>query len=85
MAYDYTKFSCANAGGVGGVYTYQTADPKAAVLAAGYFNPVQGTLNVNNRIHAWTGIGTGSVDYVDIAVASVAPGAVATLSLPSYL
>lgn len=85
MTFDYHKFSCLNAGGAGGAYSYETADLKATVLAAGYFNPVQGTLNVNNRIHAWTGIGTGTVDYVDIAVSSVAPGAVAVLSKASYL
>ena len=84
MALDKTKLSCLLPCSYGGeVWSYQTADPKATVIAANYFLLVQPQLQNNDRIHCWTGIG-GSVDYFDLAVLASAPGNITVVTLASY-
>jgi hypothetical protein len=85
MALDRTKLSCCLVNSAGGeVWTYQTADLKAAVLAANYFLPAQPQLAPNDRIHCWTGIG-GIVEYVDVAILASTASSITTVSLASYL
>jgi hypothetical protein len=84
MALDKTKLACLMQCSYGGeVWSYQTADVRATVLAANYFLPAQGQLQNNDRIHAWVGIG-GVVEYLDIAINVSTPATVTTLASLSY-
>jgi hypothetical protein len=84
MALDKTKLACLMQCSYGGeVWSYQTADAKATVIAANYFLPAQGQLQNNDRIHCWTGIG-GTVDYFDLAINVSTPASITVLSSASY-
>jgi hypothetical protein len=84
MALDKTKLACLMQCSYGGeVWSYQTADVKATVLAANYFLPAQGQLQNNDRIHAWVGIG-GVVEYIDIAILASTPASITVVSSAPY-
>lgn len=82
MALLQSKLSCLMAGGGSDVYSYETPDLRAAVVAANYFLPVWGVLNPNDRIHVWSGIG-GVVTYHTLAVVAASASSVTVVSTAS--
>jgi hypothetical protein len=81
MALIKTNMALVGSGGGNGVYIYRTADLKATVAAANYFDGLAATLNVGDVIHVISGIGgtvVGSPFYV-----TANTGTVVTIAAPA--
>jgi len=79
MAYDATRMSLLGAAGGAMVWSYQSTDTKATIVAANYFLPVYTRLDPGDRIHC---LGNGVA--FDAVVTAVSSSSVTTLSSASY-
>jgi len=80
MAFDRIKLALIGTSGVGKVYTYVTADTKATMIAANYFQTAWRDLNVGDRIFTVSATNV----HTDLAVATSAVGGITVLSQANY-
>jgi hypothetical protein len=66
-------------GGYGRIWSYNTADTHAAVIAASYFNSMAAQLNIGDRIHLKDATG-----IYDLAVSTNNGTAVTVVSSAAY-
>ena len=79
MALVRTDMNLIGSGGFGKVWSYNTADAHAAVIAANYFNNMAAQLNIGDRIHLKDATG-----IYDLAVSTNNGSVVTVVSSAAY-
>lgn len=81
MALIKTNMGVAGQAGGNCVWIYRSADVKATIVAANYFNGMSAALNIGDVIHVFSGVG-GTVVYTLVGVLANAAGVV-TVGVPA--